>query len=101
MSAETDGIRKEDIAAEAAAEQADQEDAKAGQSAEAAETPREDAAEDSGKEAEASENGEAAEESRKEETAESDDSRYLRLLAEFQNYKKRVEKEKTDLEFIP
>ena len=32
-----------------------------------------------------------------EEKAEADDARYLRLLAEFQNYKKRTEKEKTDL----
>lgn len=31
------------------------------------------------------------------EKAEADDARYLRLLAEFQNYKKRTEKEKTDL----
>lgn len=31
------------------------------------------------------------------EKAEGDDARYLRLLAEFQNYKKRTEKEKSDL----
>ena len=49
--------------------------------------------------AEAEEPAEKAEEPEKEEKAEpeKDDTRYLRLLAEFQNYKKRTEKEKTDL----
>ena len=49
--------------------------------------------------AEAEEPTEKAEEPEKEEKAEpeKDDTRYLRLLAEFQNYKKRTEKEKTDL----
>ena len=39
----------------------------------------------------------AAEEKEAEEEAEDGDARYLRLLAEFQNYKKRVEKEKSGL----
>lgn len=41
---------------------------------------------------------EAAEEKTEEKAPEEDgDSKYLRLMADFQNYKKRVEKEKTDL----
>ena len=38
-----------------------------------------------------------AEETAKEEAAEDESTRYLRLMADFQNYKKRVEKEKKDL----
>lgn len=41
--------------------------------------------------------GEAPEASEKKEPEEDGDTRYLRLMADFQNYKKRVEKEKTDL----
>ncbi len=40
---------------------------------------------------------EAGEEAAEESAKEADDAKYLRLLAEFQNYKKRTEKEKTDL----
>ncbi len=36
-------------------------------------------------------------EQKKQEPEEDNDTRYLRLMADFQNYKKRVEKEKTDL----
>lgn len=39
--------------------------------------------------------GEAAE--KKEEPEEDENSRYMRLMADFQNYKKRVEKEKNDI----
>ena len=40
---------------------------------------------------------ESAEPEAKETAEEDSDTRYLRLMADFQNYKKRVEKEKTDL----
>lgn len=40
---------------------------------------------------------EAPEKAVKEEAAEDESTRYLRLMADFQNYKKRVEKEKKDL----
>lgn len=40
---------------------------------------------------------EAVEEKKEEATEEDGDAKYLRLMADFQNYKKRVEKEKTDL----
>lgn len=40
---------------------------------------------------------EAAEDKKEEAPEEDGDAKYLRLMADFQNYKKRVEKEKTDL----
>ena len=40
---------------------------------------------------------EAPEKAAKEDAAEDESTRYLRLMADFQNYKKRVEKEKKDL----
>ena len=94
MTEKTEGIKiEDDVKEEASAEDqplqeeeqeteqtASEEDAKAG------------AAEDEAAEAE-----EPKAEAAEEEKAEADDARYLRLLAEFQNYKKRTEKEKTDL----
>lgn len=78
------------------AEDAKAEDAKA---TEAEEDTQEseaagDAAEDSGKENGETEKEEEVKEEGKEDTEE---LRYLRLMADFQNYKKRVEKEKRDL----
>ncbi len=40
---------------------------------------------------------EAQEEEKKEEPQEDESARYMRLMADFQNYKKRVEKEKSDI----
>ena len=84
------------------AEDAKAEDAKAAeaeedtQESEVAEEAQgaEDAAEDSGKENGETEKEEEVKEEGKEDTEE---LRYLRLMADFQNYKKRVEKEKRDL----
>jgi molecular chaperone GrpE len=84
------------------AEDAKAEDAKATeaeedtQESEAAEEAQgaEEAAEDSGKENGETEKEEEVKEEGKEDTEE---LRYLRLMADFQNYKKRVEKEKRDL----
>ena len=63
--------------------------------AQAEETAKEEAEntspEDEGKDTE------APEKAVKEEAAEDESTRYLRLMADFQNYKKRVEKEKKDL----
>ena len=65
------------------------------------ETLKEDIAEETAEtaeetaEAEASEEQQAAEEQKAPE--EDSDARYLRLMADFQNYKRRVEKEKSDL----
>lgn len=67
------------------------------------ETPAEETEEEIKEEAEADE-AEGSEEEKKQEKAdekqvseEDGDARYLRLMADFQNYKKRVEKEKKDL----
>ena len=93
---ESKDIREEIIEEEAKAEETA--DAKAEEAAEA-ETQEQESGEaaeeaaDSGKES-----GEEKEEEVKEEGKEEDsDLRYLRLMADFQNYKKRVEKEKKDL----
>ena len=103
MTDKTDGIKIEDAvkeevqplqeedmqAAEETCEETEQEagaDAKAGQAEDEKACDAEDA-EDGAQEA--AKGDEAAQEA--------DDARYLRLLAEFQNYKKRTEKEKTDL----
>ena len=61
--------------------------------------PEDTGAEEQAKDKEEKENGagEAPEASEKKEPEEDGDTRYLRLMADFQNYKKRVEKEKTDL----
>ena len=85
----------------------EEEDAKASETeAEAfAEEAEAEASEESGEAAEGAEEAESGKESgeeRKEEDREegkeeSGDLRYLRLMADFQNYKKRVEKEKKDL----
>ena len=48
-------------------------------------------------ETERQEDGAAEDPDKKEETEAADSAKYLRLLAEFQNYKRRTEKEKTDL----
>ncbi len=66
------------------------EEAKAAE--EAAEAETEDKASE---EQEAAENAETAEE--KKEHEEDNDTRYMRLAADFQNYKRRVEKEKSDI----
>ena len=73
--------------AEAFAEEAAEAEQESGEAAEGAEEA------ESGKE----ETGEEKEEVKEEGKEESDDLRYLRLMADFQNYKKRVEKEKKDL----
>lgn len=51
--------------------------------------------EETAEEADVKKDEESAEE--KKEPEEDSDTRYLRLMADFQNYKKRVEKEKTDI----
>ena len=85
----------------------EEEDAKASETeAEAfAEEAEAEASEESGEAAEGAEEAESGKESgeeskeevREEGKEESGDLRYLRLMADFQNYKKRVEKEKKDL----
>ena len=82
-------------AEEAKAEDAKAEEAKATEAEEdtqESEETSEEAAEDSGKES-----GEENEEVKDEGKEEEGELRYLRLMADFQNYKKRVEKEKRDL----
>ena len=88
-------IREEAKAAEAEAEREAEEAAGAAE-AEAAEeaADAEQESEDSGKECGEEKNEEEVKDEGKEEA---DDLRYLRLMADFQNYKKRVEKEKRDL----
>ena len=76
-------------AAEAEAEAAED---KAEAADETAEAEKAEESEDSGKEC-----GEEKEEVKEEGKEESDDLRYLRLMADFQNYRKRAEKEKRDL----
>ena len=85
----------------------EEEDAKASETAEeekAAETEAEafaeeaaEAEQESGEAAEGAAEAESGKEESGEESKEEDDLRYLRLMADFQNYKKRVEKEKRDL----
>ena len=76
-------------AAEAEAEAAED---KAEAADETAEAEKAEESEDSGKEC-----GEEKEEVKEEGKEESDDLRYLMLMADFQNYRKRAEKEKRDL----
>lgn len=77
--------------------EAAQEDIKAAETKKAAEDmAQQEAAEEKAETAE--EKAEAVEEKKEENATEEDgDAKYLRLMADFQNYKKRVEKEKTDL----
>ena len=82
------------------AEEAKAEAAEAGQAAEAeaqtSEAPEaEEAAEKAAEESDQAEKTEAA--SGEAESTEDGDAKYLRLLAEFQNFKRRTEKEKSDL----
>ncbi|MBQ6370299.1 MAG: nucleotide exchange factor GrpE [Firmicutes bacterium] len=91
MTEKTEGIKIEDAAADQPLEQEDADvsettgDAEDIENTENTEEPAEESAEETEAPAEAAE------------PAEADDAKYLRLLAEFQNYKKRTEKEKTDL----
>ena len=91
MTEKTEGIKIEDAAADQPLEQEDADvseqtgDAENIENTENTEEPAEESAEETEAPAEAAE------------PAEADDAKYLRLLAEFQNYKKRTEKEKTDL----
>lgn len=94
MTEKTEGIKiEDDVKEEASAEdQPLQEEEQETEQAASEEDAKSGAAEDEAAEAE-----EPKAEAAGEEKAEADDARYLRLLAEFQNYKKRTEKEKTDL----
>lgn len=94
MTEKTEGIKiEDDVKEEASAEdQPLQEEEQETEQAASEEDAKAEAAEDEAAEAE-----EPKAEAAEEEKAEADDARYLRLLAEFQNYKKRTEKEKTDL----
>ena len=94
MTEKTEGIKiEDDVKEEASAEdQPLQEEEQETEQAASEEDAKSGAAEDEAAEAE-----EPKAEAAEEEKAEADDARYLRLLAEFQNYKKRTEKEKTDL----
>ena len=91
MTEKTEGIKIEDAAADQPLEEEDADVSEQTGDAENIENTEntEEPAEESAAETEAP--AEAAE------PAEADDAKYLRLLAEFQNYKKRTEKEKTDL----
>ena len=94
MTEKTEGIKiEDDVKEEASAEdQPLQEEEQETEQTASEEDAKSGAAEDEAAEAE-----EPKAEAAEEEKAEADDARYLRLLAEFQNYKKRTEKEKTDL----
>ena len=59
--------------------------------------PEEEKSEEAGEEAGEADAEEKSEAGGPDESQEDGDARYLRLLAEFQNYKKRIEKEKSDL----
>ena len=59
--------------------------------------PEEEKSEEAGEEAGEADAEEKSEAGGSDESQEDGDARYLRLLAEFQNYKKRIEKEKSDL----
>ena len=91
MTEKTEGIKIEDAAADQPLEEEDADVSEQTGDAENIENTEntEEPAEESAAETEAP--AEAAE------PAEADDAKYLRLLAELQNYKKRTEKEKTDL----
>lgn len=93
---------KEEAEAKAEAEQAEAEQAEAAESAEAAEEKAADGeAEEAGgkEESEAKEESDAKEEAKADEKdAEAEESeRYMRLMAEFQNFKRRAAREKSDI----
>lgn len=94
MTEKTEEIRiEDDIKAEPVTEDQplDEEETKAAEEAADAKAEEAEAEDAKAEEAKAEEAGDKAD------AAEADNARYLRLLAEFQNYKKRTEKEKTDL----
>ena len=74
------------------AEEVKAEEAKAEEKAPEEEAPEEEAPEEKAGEAEAAEKAAADEKA----AAEAESERYMRLMAEFQNYKRRAAKEKTD-----
>ncbi len=100
MSEDKKNIKIEDAEAEAEAKAADEAEEQAEEAK--AEEPEEAAAEEKAEDAEAKEEGkeepEKAEDAAKkaEEEAAQESERYMRLMAEFQNYKRRAAKEKTD-----
>ena len=100
MSEDKKNIKIEDAEAEAEAKAADEAEEQAEEQAEEAkaEEPKEEAAEEKAEDAEAKEEPEKAEDAAKkaEEEAAQESERYMRLMAEFQNYKRRAAKEKTD-----
>lgn len=104
MSEDKKNIKIEDAEAEAEAKAADEAEEQAEEQAEEAkaEEPKEEAAEEKAEDAEAKEEGKEepgkAEDAAKkaEEEAAQESERYMRLMAEFQNYKRRAAKEKTD-----
>lgn len=67
------------------------------QEPETGDIPEEEKSEEAGEEAGEADAEEKSEAGGSDESQEDGDARYLRLLAEFQNYKKRIEKEKSDL----
>ena len=110
MTEKTEGIKIEDAVkdeqplqeeTEETAKQAEEADAKAGEAG--AETGTQESGEAGKESEEADAAGEkdgdsaASGDDSQEKAEPADDARYLRLLAEFQNYKKRTQKEKTDL----
>ena len=86
-------LEEEDAKASETAEEAKQAEAEAEANEESGETAEGAAEAESGKES----GEESKEEVREEGKEEDNDLRYLRLMADFQNYKRRVEKEKKDL----
>ena len=110
MSEDKKNIKIEDAEAEAEAKAADAAEEKAEEAKvedQAAEEPKDEAAEEKAEDAEAKEDAaseEGGEEPEKtedaakkaEEEAAQESERYMRLMAEFQNYKRRAAKEKTD-----
>ena len=86
-------LEEEDAKASETAEEAKQAEAEAEANEESGETAEGAAEAESGKEC----GEESKEEVREEGKEEDNDLRYLRLMADFQNYKRRVEKEKKDL----
>ena len=105
MSEDKKNIKIEDAEAEAEAKAADEAEEQAEEAK--AEEPKDEAAEEKAEDAEAKEDAaseEGGEEPEKtedaakkaEEEAAQESERYMRLMAEFQNYKRRAAKEKTD-----
>ena len=91
-------LEEEDAKASEAAEEAKASETEAEAFAEEAAEAEQESGEAAEGAAEAESGKEKGEEIKEEEgKEESDDLRYLRLMADFQNYKKRVEKEKKDL----